>query len=637
MYYETSEERSTMNLKEPVLTSRKVVYRSSRSGCRTILPLLLLLSIYCLIIEDVNSFYIEISGVSRCPQWSFCPTVRSRYNNKYLLRYLKRDLNLMLYAYSNSYDDEEEDEDLFDPSIIEEPFQSVSFDPIVSEDADISIDLSQKEKINFESLTVPELKRQLRLRGLKVSGRKSDLVNRLNSATSSKHVKSSSEASVSNEIINADIIGKSDNKSISKDNKPKSKEQIYVEETLGKELIDVTEYMEENNGESQDTKPSEEEEEETVEVWGSDAVIVNDLDGVSPVVDNISRSVIEYKSANGDKVKAFVAASREALKGFLKGGGASKVEPTELLKKEVSDINKKRKVERIEWQGEVFTVLAEGEKLTDVSIIGASISSQQVHGIIFLSDVRGHNHVDTRAICNKIAFESQPCIVLCPDLFHDEPWDEDDDNPGYDKSGNDYETWRSKHPEGRVHLDIRTAATVLRDRYGASSINIFGTCFGGGRALEVAAGYSPSDMKDFIGARQPEELPPLLDPASCIAWYPTRYNADFLFGSQSKHESTVAIMAIFAEQDEIDGAKPSDAKKLKKLLDDTSWVNDNMVKIFEGENHGFAHVGVADKEGDDFGNGEVAALLSTAWLDTYARVYLPTVGPKVKTEEKWNI
>ena len=35
-------------------------------------------------------------------------------------------------------------------------------------------------------------------------------------------------------------------------------------------------------------------------------------------------------------------------------------------------------------------------------------------------------------------------------------------------------------------VDIRAAAVALREQYGVRSVSIFGTCFGGGRALEAA-------------------------------------------------------------------------------------------------------------------------------------------------------
>lgn len=53
----------------------------------------------------------------------------------------------------------------------------------------------------------------------------------------------------------------------------------------------------------------------------------------------------------------------------------------------------------------------------------------------------------------------------------------------------------------------------------------------------------------------------LVDPSTCIAWYPTRYNAEILFGEKrartdERKLKNAAIMAIFAENDKIPGATP---------------------------------------------------------------------------------
>eukprot|EP00816_Leptocylindrus_hargravesii_P007062 CAMPEP_0196823436 /NCGR_PEP_ID=MMETSP1362-20130617/87386_1 /TAXON_ID=163516 /ORGANISM="Leptocylindrus danicus, Strain CCMP1856" /LENGTH=553 /DNA_ID=CAMNT_0042203295 /DNA_START=130 /DNA_END=1791 /DNA_ORIENTATION=- len=549
-----------------------------------------------------------------------------------------------------SSSDDDFEEELFDASLIEDSFefkeQQVVDARVQSGNA---MDSSLKEDLDLNGMTVSELKAQLRQRNLKVSGRKADLVDRLSKAmceiTASKeqtmdseiasafaNKKGGSSAYDGNEVyydsstfVEAEIVTKSSREETAA---KKSAVEEYAEKTLGKKPIDVSEYVEDDD---------DNEEEEVVEVWGSDAQIINDLDGVSPVVDNLSRTVIEYKGAHGEKINSFVVASKEALKGFLKGGSnASKLSPEEELKKEVTKINKNRKKERIEWQGEFFTVMEEAETPSSYSMIGASLSAKQVHGIIFLSDVRGSGHEDTRALCDKIAFECQPCVMMAPDLFRDYPWVEDEDNSGFNTDGKTYEEWRATHPEGRVHLDILASAAVLRERYSVSSVNVFGTCFGGGRALEVAAGWTPADIEDFIGDDQ-KELPLAVNPATCVAWYPTRYDAPALFDHAEavENKDPVAIMAIFAENDKIQGARKEDAEELKQLLNSNRRIKDNMVKVFEGEDHGFAHVGLKNQESDEYGNSEVAALLSTAWLDTYSRVYLPTIGQPVKSDEKW--
>ena len=60
--------------------------------------------------------------------------------------------------------------------------------------------------------------------------------------------------------------------------------------------------------------------------------------------------------------------------------------------------------------------------------MGAQLLANEVQGILVLSDVRGIRHADTFVLCKKIAFECQPCVVLAPDLFCGEPWNDNDNN-----------------------------------------------------------------------------------------------------------------------------------------------------------------------------------------------------------------
>ena len=77
-----------------------------------------------------------------------------------------------------------------------------------------------------------------------------------------------------------------------------------------------------------------------------------------------------------------------------------------------------------------------------------------------------------------------------------------------------------------------------------------------------------------------------------------------------------------------------------------------MVKIFPDQSHGFAHKGLSEsKESDNDRNGfideefvgagrieipdgdaDVACLLSTAFMETYSRIFLPTVGPPISQD-----
>lgn len=173
---------------------------------------------------------------------------------------------------------------------------------------------------DLEGLTVPQLKQQLRLRGLKVGGRKRDLIDRLLSGT-----------------LNSPGTG-FDESANPGSTKTVSKAREFAEERQ-KELVDVENFLE---GEDQgkqvktfnvnevidaDFQKDEEKDDSTgskgdntAEVWGSEARIVDDYEGRRVVVDSLSQLVVEFKGSNQSYVSALVVASRDALKPFLSGG-----------------------------------------------------------------------------------------------------------------------------------------------------------------------------------------------------------------------------------------------------------------------------------------------------------------------------
>ena len=78
-----------------------------------------------------------------------------------------------------------------------------------------------------------------------------------------------------------------------------------------------------------------------------------------------------------------------------------------------------------------------------------------------------------------------------------------------------------------------------------------------------------------------------------------------------------------------------------------------MLQMFPGQHHGFAHMGISNLEyehdeflEEEFGgslrismdssDAEVASLLSTAWMETYSRVFLPTTGEAIKDDSSWS-
>ena len=142
-----------------------------------------------------------------------------------------------------------------------------------------------------------------------------------------------------------------------------------------------------------------------------------------------------------------------------------------------------------------------------------------------------------------------------------------------------------------------------------------------------------------------------------VAWYPTNYDAKFLFGPdrvslEAFDDYQTSIMAIFAEQDTLQGATTKDAEKLKSHLSADERIKDMMVKVFSGQKHGFAHkfnTLVLDehdrfdenKYGGEYasldsGDAEAAYLLSSAFLETYSRTFLPTIGPPIADDENWS-
>lgn len=506
-----------------------------------------------------------------------------------------------------------------------------------------------------EDMTLTQLKQQLRLRGLKVSGRKAELVDRLVSSTSASFPI---------------------DQQVGENAKTNNKAMKFAKENQ-KELIDVQGYVEEEDrgketkslGELEDVEEdTKENAPKDPETWGSEARIVDDYEGRQVVVDSISRSIVEFRGSNQTFVQAYVAASRDALKPFLSGGVANNKtkSPAEERLREIQTKREEAARQPIRFEE---TGVDEGDefgfydKVLDRDFsdwgkytqTGAQLSALEVQGVLLLSDVFGAFSDDTRALAEKIAFECQPVVVIVPDLFNGDPWEGETSQKN--SKGQTYEEWRVQHSDIRVSVTIRAAAACLRERYGVSSVVVWGTCYGGGRALEIAAGYFPDgnihDVDGKVG-------PPPVDAMAAIAWYPTRYNPVDLFGQNHKgtnfdvngYKKKMAVMGVFAGLDTIPGATPEDATNLRALLKTDGRVKDYLVKVFPDQDHGFAHRGISrpvdsgdidhfvDEEfggsgrlGIFDGDAEAACLLSTAFMETYSRVFLPTVGPPISLDE----
>jgi dienelactone hydrolase len=514
----------------------------------------------------------------------------------------------------------------------------------------------------LESMNVSQLKQQLRLRGMKLIGRKADLINRL---------------------LNGD------DRKIDGMNEPLH--ELYDSNATTKEFVDVSSYLEESDAGKSfksssslgDTGDADDENDiSSPEVWGTEARLStsDDYDDKRIVIDSLSRTVLEFKGSNQTYVDAVIVATREALRPYMRGGNAfhnasQPITTAKATEQRLRDIQLKRELEAAtpihfdDTEG-----LDEGDETgifenilrREVSdwgkytVTGAQLSSQEVQGVLLLSDVHGAHSADTIALAEKIAFECQPIIVMVPDLFRGNPWTPKTTDT-VNEFGQTYEVWRATHDDLRVSVDIRSAAACLRETYGVSAVVVWGTCYGGGRALEAASGWYES-IHDVDGSTIG---PPPAEPMVTIAWYPTRYNAPALFGKNHQGRSVAlfsglqrqfAVMCIFAGSDDSPGATPDDAALLKQLLEEDDRIVDHMVKIFPNQSHGFAHIGLAesmdsinDTNGvfeEEFvgagridiadGDADVACLLSTAFMETYSRVFLPTVGPPVSiNEEEW--
>ena len=394
---------------------------------------------------------------------------------------------------------------------------------------------------DIESLTVAQLKQQLRLRGLKVSGRKAELVERFLHHQGTN----TSPAFFSHQVEESDANA-AEARPTDHGQQPESRARKFASEH-GKELVDVSGFVDpEDSGKSTRTlketargsgdegEGTKEDRGSNPEVWGAEARMVDDYGDDRIVVDCLSLSVVEFQGSNQSYVQAFVAASRDALKPYLAGGrnpndsNSTRGRTDTPAEQRLRDIQNKREQAAkrpIRYDDEAFGLDNAGDETgiyKDVlhrdysdwgayTATGAQLSASEVQGLLLLSDVYGAFNDDTRALAEKIAFECQPVVVMVPDLFRGLPWT-GATTSGTNELGQTYEQWRALHSDLRVNIDIRAAAACLRERYGVSSVVVWGTCYGGGRALEAAAGWFPDrnihDVDGNVG-------PPPVDPMAC--------------------------------------------------------------------------------------------------------------------------
>jgi SAP domain len=256
--------------------------------------------------------------------WAFLPVVDS-FAPSPLLPKPSRLIRKNFYTFASRRTNIREEADDDDENFVDEPVTL----PHGMEEALTEQDL--------EGLTVPQLQQQLRLRGLKVSGRKRELMDRLLGGGGS----SSSSSSAAETIRKA--------------------QELAPEQ--GKEFVDVTEYLDEEDRGKQvktwtnkkdnnvidaefetDSGKEESKNDNKAEVWGSEARIVDDYEGRRLVVDCLSQLVVEFKGSNQSYVSALVVASRDALKPFLAGGEVNAKNQTQ-AEQRLREIQTKREKE----------------------------------------------------------------------------------------------------------------------------------------------------------------------------------------------------------------------------------------------------------------------------------------------------
>eukprot|EP00611_Tribonema_gayanum_P028181 TRINITY_DN7164_c0_g1_i1.p1 TRINITY_DN7164_c0_g1~~TRINITY_DN7164_c0_g1_i1.p1 ORF type:complete len:531 (-),score=76.51 TRINITY_DN7164_c0_g1_i1:19-1611(-) len=242
-------------------------------------------------------------------------------------------------------------------------------------------------------------------------------------------------------------------------------------------------------------------------------------------------------------------------------------------------------------------------------------STAESHAVLVLSDVFGWESKDTRAVADEVAFVCD-CMVAVPDIFRGSPWPDpkaaEPDQVIPALGGPEYEEWRAQHTPARVASDIEAAMAYVREEFRPASVGVVGMCYGGGKALELAASTGPAA------------------PDTVVAICPTRYDP-----SASGLEARCPIAAIFGGADNTAGATKADAVALKLALSANEHVQDFVVRVFPGQDHGFAHRGGGGGEEVATAASD-AMLLATAWLDIYLQKGAKTIGEPVKqTTSYW--
>ncbi|CAB1111732.1 unnamed protein product [Ectocarpus sp. CCAP 1310/34] len=242
--------------------------------------------------------------------------------------------------------------------------------------------------------------------------------------------------------------------------------------------------------------------------------------------------------------------------------GASTTTPPLLLPEPTEDMRKRAIIMDLLERRETTFELEEGLHPADLPRSGAYVVSTkkalrpwdgphadraETHVVVLLTDVFGYGDSFTRNAADEIA-EVCDAIVVVPDMFRRRPWT-------HEQPEEEYEDWRSSHDPDAVANDIRACVDFARKEFKATSLGLVGFCYGGGRALEEAA----------AGVVKPDNV---------VVFYPTRYDV-----SEVASRVTCPVAAFFAEHDVLPGATVEDACALREKLRD----NEKASARFPGE------------------------------------------------------
>ena len=165
-------------------------------------------------------------------------------------------------------------------SFLESPDEHEAKDDDVSDAAYVNgvFEFDDDEEFSVESLnklTIPQLKQQLRLRGMRVSGKKQELVNRLMMTNGRRREQKKEKESAheqKNDFIDVEAY-------LDDDDKGK-----YAKTSLLRQMgVD-----DDDNVDTENPPLS------NPETWGNEAKIVDDYEGQSLIVDGLSRTVVEF-------------------------------------------------------------------------------------------------------------------------------------------------------------------------------------------------------------------------------------------------------------------------------------------------------------------------------------------------------